>query len=168
MTLDWQSGYKEDGENSRIINALQVSEGKTFPSEIINSMVMEYQQYLKQHLIIMGDKLVLFKTVNMDSKLIPLLITSESLRHKLSSLSYSTIERSYGRIQDHMSVESKGFLIQNTWGSKILGQMMRTLCIVKWLAHTYKYIKIFLASNLPFLNNTRGLVVFWSSWWRSR
>ena len=47
---------------------------------------MGYRQYLKQNLIhIMGDKLVLFKPVNMNSKFIILLITPEPPHRKLFS-----------------------------------------------------------------------------------
>lgn len=51
------------------------------PTQIINSVVMGYRQYLNKNLIeLMGDKLVLFKSVNMESKYITMIVTPPSLR----------------------------------------------------------------------------------------
>ena len=86
MILDWKKGYTDDPETNILFKAIRSSGGKVLLPAIINSVAMGYRQHLKKNMIqIMGDKLVLFKPINMASKYITLIITPILLRCTISS-----------------------------------------------------------------------------------
>ena len=65
---------------------MEISKGKALSDNVITSVVTGYRQHLKKNLIhIMGDKLVLFTLVNMQSKYVCLTILPQALRMKLFS-----------------------------------------------------------------------------------
>ena len=67
MTIDWKPVHKKEADTSCNIKLLQKSGGKVLQPKIISSVAMGYIQSLKNNLIqIMGDKLVVFKRVNME------------------------------------------------------------------------------------------------------
>ena len=81
MILDWKKGYTNDPETNILFKAIHGSGGKVLSPAVINLVAMGYCQHLKKKMIqIMGDKLVLFKPINMASKYITLIITPISLR----------------------------------------------------------------------------------------
>lgn len=66
--------------------ALKSSRDKTIPDEAIASVQMGFYQPLRNVLIhMLGDKLALFKPVNMNSTYITLRVVPLPLRRKLSS-----------------------------------------------------------------------------------
>ena len=86
MILDWKSGYENDPDTKILFTAMRDSGGKALSNSVINSVAMGYRQHLKNNMIqIMGDKLVLFKPVNMASKYITLIITPDPLRRTIFS-----------------------------------------------------------------------------------
>ena len=85
-TLNWKSGCNTYNDTKTRLGTLPVSGGKFLPDNVIMSVVISYRQHLRKTLIhIMGDKLVLFKPVNMQSKYITLLLVSQPLRRKFFS-----------------------------------------------------------------------------------
>ena len=73
--------YTDDPDTNILFKTIHGSGGKVLPPAIINSVAMGYRHHLKENMIqIMGDKLVLFKPINMASKYIILIITPISLR----------------------------------------------------------------------------------------
>ena len=80
MILDWKSGYINDPAAKILFDAIREYGGKVLSTVTINSVAIGYRPHLKNNLIqIMGDKLVLFKPINMASKYIALIITPASL-----------------------------------------------------------------------------------------
>ena len=86
MILDWKSRYRDDPDTKLLFDTICKSGGKYLSTTIIQSTAMGYQQHLKKNLIqIMGDKLILFKPVNMTSKYITLIITPAPLQRSIFS-----------------------------------------------------------------------------------
>ena len=66
MTLDWKYGYVQGNNTTVFLDALEISKGKALSDNVITSVAMGYRKHLEKNLIhIMGDKLVLFKPINM-------------------------------------------------------------------------------------------------------
>ena len=86
VLLDWETGYSQDYNCITIINALKSSNGKAILDTIITSVKMGYRQYLRKNLVHMiGNKLTLFKPVNMKPKYITLIILPSTLRCNIFS-----------------------------------------------------------------------------------
>ena len=82
--LEWHSAYKEDQNIFTSIKAILIHKPNDTPKSIITTVNKGYTQHLtKGHVVIVGDKLMLYKPVTMASKYIGFIITPKYLRRTL-------------------------------------------------------------------------------------
>ena len=72
LTLfDWKSVYSADEDTKKILTALRINKPSAVPADVIQSVHMSYRHHLKKgHIVLLGEKLLLFKPINMNTKLI--------------------------------------------------------------------------------------------------
>ena len=88
--LDCHDAYKDDVDKFSIIQALLIHKPNEIPDDVTTTINKEYKQHLsKSHVIIVGNKLMLYKPVEMSSKYIGLIITPTPLRRPLFSHFYA-------------------------------------------------------------------------------
>ena len=82
--LDWPTAYTAEKDSSIIIKVLRKYKTTYIPLDIINSIHTSYMPSIKKgNIVLLGDKLLLFKAMNMDSKIISFIIVPTSLRRTL-------------------------------------------------------------------------------------
>ena len=69
--FDWKSTYSADEDTKKIVTALSINKPSAVPADVIQSVHMSYRHHLKKgHIVLLGEKLLLFKPINMNTKLI--------------------------------------------------------------------------------------------------
>ena len=82
--IDWPIAYALYTDTNTIIEALRKYTPKTIPAEIIQRVHMSYRSYLKKgSIVLLGEKLLLFKDIHMVNKLLSLIIVPDTLRRTL-------------------------------------------------------------------------------------
>ena len=82
--LDWKSAYSEDVDTNKIRATLRTHKSISIPAAVIQNVHTSYRNHIKKgHIVLLGEKLLLFKPINMDTKFISLILVPLSICRKL-------------------------------------------------------------------------------------
>ena len=82
--IDWPTAYSKDNDTSIIISTLKLNKLSSIPSVTIQNIHMSYLTHLtKGNIVLLRDKLLLFKAKATNSKILSLMIIPTTIRRTL-------------------------------------------------------------------------------------